>query len=88
MITYREVIGGSRRANYDENVATRFTIGEDQRRVSLILLRVANDADTDTREAAQKGIQEGFVSPVSRPAPEAENPESSPRQRVPLGTRP
>ncbi len=48
----------------------------------------ADDPSPDTREAAQKGIQEGFVSPVSRPVPEAENPESSPRQRVPLGTRP
>jgi len=48
----------------------------------------AGDPSLDTREAAEKGIQQGFVSPSGRPAPGAETPEGRPRQRVPLGTRP
>ena len=43
------------------------------------------DPSPDTQEAAEKGVQEGFASPNPRPA---EPPEESPRQRVPLGTRP
>ena len=47
----------------------------------------AGDPSPDTREAAEKGVQEGFASPNGRP-PEAAPPEEKPRQRVPLGTRP
>ena len=45
------------------------------------------DPSPDTKEAAEKGVQEGFASPNGRP-PEAAPPEEKPRQRVPLGTRP
>jgi tetratricopeptide (TPR) repeat protein len=43
------------------------------------------DPSPDTKEAAEKGVQEGFATPTPRPP---EPPEESPRQRVPLGTRP
>jgi tetratricopeptide (TPR) repeat protein len=45
------------------------------------------DPSPDTREAAEKGVREGFASPNGRPA-ETPPPEEKPRQRVPLGTRP
>jgi len=48
----------------------------------------AGDDSPDTREAAERGIQQAFVSPGGRPASEPESPESRPRQGVPLGTRP
>jgi len=47
----------------------------------------AGDPSPDTKQAAEKGVQEGFASP-NGPPPEAEPPEEKPRQRVPLGTRP
>jgi len=46
----------------------------------------AGDSATDTREAAEKGLQNAFVSPGgSAPPPGNEPPENRPRQRVPLG---
>ena len=47
----------------------------------------AGDPSPDTKEAAEKGVKEGFVTP-NGPPPEAATPEEKPRQRVPLGTRP
>ena len=46
------------------------------------------DPSPDTREAAEKGVKEGFASPNGRPPAGTAAPEEKPRQGVPLGTRP
>jgi tetratricopeptide (TPR) repeat protein len=50
--------------------------------------QAAGDSSPDTREAVENGIQQGFVSPSGKPAPERAPEENRPRRGVPLGTRP
>ena len=46
----------------------------------------AGDSSADTRAAAEKGLKEGFASPVGTSPPAgSEPPETKPRQGVPLG---